>query len=193
MNPFGDRLTFWSCVIGLFFSGLGLAINQTTVQRFVALKTERGAKMWDNWKISIENCPKRFKIRSLTFNFENIHLPPPIYFFKWWKFSKHQDMPNFRLSSFMQVLLLLSTIHKSLARCQYYADLTIKLHQLVSTNTLWPSPIQWKLLLCHFFQLSNFVGSSFDNNVCPDLFNRICCFCLLSHKGLWSTESRQSL
>ena len=45
MNPFGDRLTFWSCVIGLFFSGLGLAMNQTVVQRFGALKTERDAKM----------------------------------------------------------------------------------------------------------------------------------------------------
>ena len=47
MNPFGDRLTFWSCVIGLFFSGLGLAMNQMTVQRFVALKSQRDARMWD--------------------------------------------------------------------------------------------------------------------------------------------------
>ena len=45
MNPFGDRLTFWSSVIGLFFSGLGLAMNQMTVQRFVALKSQRDARM----------------------------------------------------------------------------------------------------------------------------------------------------
>ena len=45
MNPFGDRLTFWSCTIGMFLTAFGTAMGQTTVQRFVALKTERDAKM----------------------------------------------------------------------------------------------------------------------------------------------------
>ena len=45
MNPFGDRLTFWSCTIGMFMAAFGTAMSQTTVQRFCALKTERDAKM----------------------------------------------------------------------------------------------------------------------------------------------------
>ena len=69
MNPFGDRLTFWSCTIGMFLTAFGTAMGQTTVQRFVALKTERDAKMWGThqnilWSLKISMKLPLFKFKN---------------------------------------------------------------------------------------------------------------------------------
>ncbi len=44
-NPYGDRVTFWSVIVGQFFSGLGIGTQQTTVQRYVGLKSLTEAKL----------------------------------------------------------------------------------------------------------------------------------------------------
>ena len=45
-NPYGDRITFWSVLLGMCLAAFTMTTNQASVQRFCALKSKKTAQMW---------------------------------------------------------------------------------------------------------------------------------------------------
>ena len=60
-NPYEDRLTFWSLVIGSIFAGMSIVVNQASVQRFCSLKNETQGK----WSVILIG-PAFFLTSTLT-------------------------------------------------------------------------------------------------------------------------------
>ncbi len=44
LDPYEDRLTFWSMILGSIFGGMSIVVNQASVQRFCSLKTVNQGK-----------------------------------------------------------------------------------------------------------------------------------------------------